>query len=256
MAQSYGIEPFANPRMRQWAEFDCSYDGENGFLNASKTVSDCVDGPYRSEVRFTETYHHIDHSSDIWLDCYPDVTASLVDGATPLEGRIQMTGGLFGFTGTLCNDVFDRDPYAQLAICRIAGFPNATRASYKYFGYSPYEPFFVSDLRCPPFAGSLLDCTHTPEAGGRTNCFMYEQAGVRCIIDTPTGTISPSVPALATRTVTATLVIPTGHGQRQPLSTVHPLDQPQSHRHVLPSRGAEANRHPDHRQPANILPIT
>ena len=80
---STGITPFASPTVRQWASFYCSEIADDGQWNHSKTITDCVDGPSLPEVTFAGDY--IDHSRDIWLDCFPHVTALLIGGASPMS---------------------------------------------------------------------------------------------------------------------------------------------------------------------------
>ena len=146
-----GVKVAADPLLRQWATFNCTFAGADGLRSDGKTLSDCVDGPQWSEVSFVPHNHQVDRAKDLWIDCYPELSYSLVGGADAMEGRIRVSGGAYGGTSSaLCNDGFDRDPNAQLAMCHAAGLTNATHAEYKYFGFDAAQKFLTSELTCPP----------------------------------------------------------------------------------------------------------
>ena len=118
------------------------------------------------------------HASDVWVDCYPIVTARLVNGGAEGRGRVEvMYNNWTKAWGTVCSDGFIRSPAAWQAACRSAGFTNVTEAAYGTFGPGSGS-IHLSNVFCDHSERVLGDCPLRPF--GQHSCDHSEDAGVDC----------------------------------------------------------------------------
>ena len=122
-----------------------------------------------SQTLFLETFFPVCSNGDV----------RLVAGATAQEGRVEFCNN--SVWGTVCDDGWDSADAG--VVCRQLGFsPQGAQAlSSAFFGEGTGSILFV---RCVGTEDRLADC---PQSGlGNDVCAHSADAGVRCLIETPT----------------------------------------------------------------------
>ena len=123
------------------------------------------------------------HASDVWIECYPTISARLIDGPSNSRGRLEVKNLPGGQWGTVCNDYFASHFQAWQAACRSAGFLNVTFALYEDWGAGE-GPINLDDVQCDGSEGETLDnCTF--RTFGTSDCRHEEDAGVDCFPPLP-----------------------------------------------------------------------
>ena len=104
----------------------------------------------------------------------------LVAGATALEGRVEFCNN--SVWGTVCDDGWDSADAG--VVCRQLGFlPQGAQALGSAFFGEGTGPILLDAVRCVGTEDRLADC---PQSGlGNYFCAHSEDAGVRCLIETP-----------------------------------------------------------------------
>ena len=118
------------------------------------------------------------HVEDVGVLCGPpehfDGNLRLVDGASPLEGRVEVF--LDGEWGTVCDDLFAE--VDATVVCRQLGYTGGV----PYTGGLPYDPgpgsgpIHLDDVGCAGTESRLIDCAYDDSP----NCFHFEDVGVLC----------------------------------------------------------------------------
>ena len=85
--------------------------------------------------------------------------------------------------GTVCDDGWNSADAG--VVCRQLGFsPQGAQALSSAFFGEGTGPILLDDLKCVGTEDRLADCSHS--GIGNDNCEHFEDAGVRCLIETPT----------------------------------------------------------------------
>ncbi|XP_041470263.1 deleted in malignant brain tumors 1 protein-like [Lytechinus variegatus] len=109
----------------------------------------------------------------------PEVEVRLVGGSDNTEGTVEVLYN--GVWGTVCDDSWDiRDANV---VCRMLGFPKATRAPLlAHFGIGT-GIIWLDDVMCSGVEENIADCQHREI--GESDCRVHEAAGVVCLPQEP-----------------------------------------------------------------------
>ncbi|XP_064642640.1 deleted in malignant brain tumors 1 protein-like [Lineus longissimus] len=129
-------------------------------------------------------------------NCEDGVQVRLVNGSSPLEGRVEFT--MYGATGTICDDGWDNQD-AEV-VCRMLGLSGGRAFLRAHFGKG-IGPMWLDDVNCIGSEAYLTECDMANE-WGQNDCSHNEDAGVRCELGT--GTTTPETVTTATNEVTET----------------------------------------------------
>ncbi|XP_071111546.1 scavenger receptor cysteine-rich type 1 protein M130-like isoform X2 [Haliotis cracherodii] len=122
-----------------------------------------------------------DHSEDVSVMCQSsastaNVTARLVNGPTPTEGRLEVL--VNGQWGSVCDDGFARHDNAPVA-CRMLGLSTHHPASFSNARYGQGSgAIWMDDVTCTGRELSLANCSHRPYGLG--DCSHDEDVGISC----------------------------------------------------------------------------
>ncbi|XP_033764405.1 deleted in malignant brain tumors 1 protein-like isoform X2 [Pecten maximus] len=117
-----------------------------------------------------------DHTEDAGVICQADsLKVRLVDGPSPLEGRVEVLHN--GTWGTVCDDSWDDDD--AKVVCRMLGHSSvvAVHTSKARYG-SGVGPIWLDETQCSGQETNLGQCSMEPF--GRGDCDHTEDAGVIC----------------------------------------------------------------------------
>ncbi|XP_078053270.1 uncharacterized protein LOC144478771 isoform X2 [Augochlora pura] len=115
-----------------------------------------------------------DGSDESSAHCDAPFQIRLVNGSTPLEGRVEVRH--HGVWGTVCDDDFSKA--AATVICRSLGYEgNAMVKKDGFFGPGK-GPIWLDEVSCRGNETQLYRCRHN--SWGRHNCDHNEDAGVIC----------------------------------------------------------------------------
>ncbi|XP_069120515.1 CD5 antigen-like [Argopecten irradians] len=117
-----------------------------------------------------------DHSEDAGVICQKDtLKVRLVDGPSPLEGRVEVLYN--GTWGTVCDDSWDDDD--AKVVCTMLGQSSAVAVHMSKARYgSGVGPIWLDETQCTGQETNLGQCTMEPY--GRGDCDHSEDAGVIC----------------------------------------------------------------------------
>ena len=117
-------------------------------------------------------YIPIDVTSD---DTVAEGSVRLVEGTTPLEGRVEIF--LLGQWGTVCD--YNWDFADATVVCRQLGYPRAVEAPrYAAFGAGSGPSWYYS-LYCTGTERNLTECSKSNSNFGSA-CFHSRDAGAVC----------------------------------------------------------------------------
>nr|XP_054763722.1 deleted in malignant brain tumors 1 protein-like [Lytechinus pictus] len=129
--------------------------------------------------------HNCNHGEDAGIRCSvpvtapPQVNVRLVDGDSPLNGRVEVLWD--GEWGTVCDD--DWGIQDAQVVCRELGYTDAAQAARGSVYPQGTGPIILDNVRCTGTESSLLRC---PNNGIKVhNCGHSEDAGVVCVDDGP-----------------------------------------------------------------------
>ena len=98
----------------------------------------------------------------------------MVGGSSYNEGRVEVYYN--GEWGTVCDDGWD-DTDAGV-VCRQLGFGSSGTAIGSADFVQGSGPIWLADVACTGSESTLVNCGHL--GVGITNCYRYEEAGVKC----------------------------------------------------------------------------
>ncbi|XP_071953930.1 scavenger receptor cysteine-rich domain-containing protein DMBT1-like isoform X2 [Antedon mediterranea] len=100
----------------------------------------------------------------------------LVDGSTPLEGRVEVRHN--GVWGTICDDSWDMVDAS--VVCRQLSFGSANGAYRAAFFGPGIGPILLDDVNCVGSEQDVLSCKNHMDGIGAHDCEHGEDAGVQC----------------------------------------------------------------------------
>lgn len=115
-----------------------------------------------------------DQSDEASQNCEAPIEVRLINGSTPLEGRVEIK--YHGTWGTICDDDFNDD--AAKVICKSLGYSGLARVR-KGAAYGQGDgPIWLDQVFCRGNESSVQECTHWN--WGEHNCEHTEDVSVVC----------------------------------------------------------------------------
>ncbi|XP_025101593.1 uncharacterized protein LOC112568406 isoform X15 [Pomacea canaliculata] len=120
--------------------------------------------------------HYCNHGEDAGVKC--DIFVRLVNGSSPLEGRVEVRKSVSDPWGTVCDDGWD-DNDANV-VCRQLGFGQIGQAVVGAAYRQGTGPINLDDVHCTGSETTLANCT--ANSWTTHNCGHHKDAGVKCVI--------------------------------------------------------------------------
>jgi len=125
--------------------------------------------------------HDCEHHEDVSVKCFVEVTARLVGGPSPREGRLEV---LLGETwGTVCGDIDDIDDIDAGVVCYMLGYGSTGRSIGNRYGAGRGQ-IWLDDVQCDGTERYISDCSH--RGWGVQNCAHTDDVSVSCVDDSTT----------------------------------------------------------------------
>jgi len=150
---------------------------DNVQCNGTETnIADCQHNGWGS--------HDCHHGEDVSVSC---VTVMLVEGSSPLEGRLEVR--YKATWGTVCDDYFDNA--AATVVCDMLGYKHTGQFIGNRYG-AGNGTIWLDDIRCDGTERHISECSH--RAWGFHNCEHHEDVSVSCVGDSSASTTRTSYP--------------------------------------------------------------
>ncbi|XP_035729652.1 uncharacterized protein LOC118444946 isoform X3 [Vespa mandarinia] len=165
-----------------WGVHNCQPEEAVGVV-CKTAVDSCQEGYWKCEnspecipIAFIcdEVADCSDYSDESDEHCNAPFEIRLVNGSSPLEGRVEIRH--HGIWGTVCDDDFSAA--TARVICRSLGYGGVAKAKKDSFFGPGQGPIWLDEVSCRGNETQLKYCYHNH--WGRNNCDHNEDAGVIC----------------------------------------------------------------------------
>ncbi|KAL2724827.1 hypothetical protein V1477_018688 [Vespula maculifrons] len=165
-----------------WGVHNCQPEEAVGVV-CKTAVDSCQEGHWKCEnspecipIAFIcdEVFDCSDHSDESDEHCNAPFEIRLVNGSSPMEGRVEIRH--HGIWGTVCDDDFSTA--TARVICRSLGYGGIAKAKKDSFFGPGQGPIWLDEVFCHGNETQLKYCNH--DHWGRNNCDHNEDAGVIC----------------------------------------------------------------------------